>query len=262
MKIHVYLLCYNEERILPFSLMHYEKFCSKIFILDNQSTDKSVEIARAHPLVKVIHWDSDGKLSDKKHIELKESTYKEYSRKGGKYTEEIADWIICVDMDELIYHPNLINILKRYKKNGVTVPKIRGFNMSSPTWPDYNAPIISQIRNGVRAKHMDKRAIFQASFDIKYSAGCHPVGEGYEAMKRQPFFKESAYNELILLHYKHIADNYSKMAVRNGSRLSSDNLKNKWGTHYLVDKNILEAQEKRVQKLARPVLDEEGNIIY
>ena len=39
-KVHVYLLCYNEEDIIAKIIEYYSTFCSKIFILDNYSTDK------------------------------------------------------------------------------------------------------------------------------------------------------------------------------------------------------------------------------
>ena len=105
-KVHVYLLCYNEEVIIESVLRYYSSFCTRIFILDNYSTDKSMDIAKQFENVTIIQWENNGFLDDKKHIELKTELYKLYSRKDGKYTQEIADWVIVCDMDELIYHPN------------------------------------------------------------------------------------------------------------------------------------------------------------
>ena len=66
MKIHAYFLCYNEEAILPHLLGHYSEFCDKITILNNMSTDKSVEIAKNWMFcdVEVVNWDSSGEIRD------------------------------------------------------------------------------------------------------------------------------------------------------------------------------------------------------
>ena len=38
-----------------------------------------------------------------------------------------ADWVIVCDADEIIYHNNLPLILDKYKKNGIQIPKIKGY---------------------------------------------------------------------------------------------------------------------------------------
>lgn len=53
-KVHVYILCFNEEKMLPFTLDCYSSFCAKIFVLDNMSTDHSLEICSMYSKVQVI----------------------------------------------------------------------------------------------------------------------------------------------------------------------------------------------------------------
>jgi glycosyltransferase involved in cell wall biosynthesis len=50
MKIHAILIVKNEADILPKTLAHLEEFCSSIFVVDNGSSDGSLEILRK--------WDS------------------------------------------------------------------------------------------------------------------------------------------------------------------------------------------------------------
>jgi glycosyltransferase involved in cell wall biosynthesis len=53
MKIWAYAICWNEEVMLPYYLKHYEKFCEKIIIYDNMSTDNSRNIIKNHPLCEI-----------------------------------------------------------------------------------------------------------------------------------------------------------------------------------------------------------------
>jgi glycosyltransferase involved in cell wall biosynthesis len=62
MKIHVYIISYNEEKLLPFTLDYYSTFCEKIFVYDNYSTDSSDEIYKKYNKVEVIKWDSGNEI--------------------------------------------------------------------------------------------------------------------------------------------------------------------------------------------------------
>lgn len=223
MNIHVYLLCFNEEKIIRQVLEYYLSFCSRVFVFDNYSTDKSVEMASSYERVKVIQFDTGGKLNDSKHVHIKTEEYKRYSRKGGEYTEEVADWIICADMDELVYCPNIVDVLTEYKKQGVTVPYITAFNIVGENELSDAEPIIHQYQKGFRFPHFDKRAIFDANFDMSYSLGCHPYGVGFEYMKDRYGYKSSGEFPIALLHYKHIGTRYYEAALKNVERF--DNIK-------------------------------------
>lgn len=224
-KIHTYLLCFNEEKIIDKVIEYYLGFSSKIFIFDNLSTDNSVEIAKEYPNVHVIPFDTNGKKNNAKHVQIKSQEYKKYSRKGGEYTEEVADWVICADMDELVYHPNLIDILKEYKAAGVTVPCLTGFNMIGVQDIDSNKPLITQYKNGIRHAVFDKRAIFNPDFDMSYSKGCHSEGAGFELMKETYGYKSSNKHPIALLHYKHIGSILYESAVKNYNRFNPEDIK-------------------------------------
>lgn len=191
MIIHAYLLCYNEEKIIKNTLDYYSKFCSKIFVLDNMSTDKSCEIASQYENVIIIKWQNNGFIDESLYVTLKTQTYKNYSRKGGEFTSEVADWIISCDMDEILYHPNLIWAIKEYDKLDVTVPCITGFNVLGDNELDPERDIIQQYSKAIRAKPFDKRILFRCDFDMTYSFGCHPKGNGFEHMKQTYLYKSS-----------------------------------------------------------------------
>lgn len=260
MKIHAYILCYNEEDIIAHTLSYYSSFCSKIFLLDNYSTDKSVDIASNFDKVTVLPWWSGDKLDDYRNIEVKQSFYKVYSRHDGLMCTEPADWVITCDMDELIYHPQLLSTLESYKKQAATVANIVGFNMVSEMSIYEIDSLVDSVRMGVQAKVFNKPVLFAVGFDMIFSVGCHPSGKGYGQMLRQPFYKRG--NEKIaLLHYKYIGERSVINAQSSGRRLSQKNINNNLGKHYqktteeLIEKNLL------MRRKARKVFDGNGGII-
>ena len=91
MEITIYLLCYNEEVMLQHTLDHYYKRFPKatIIIIDNESTDRSAEIARARGCT-VISWNTGNESNIIKHTELKNNIWK----------SALTDWVIIADMDE------------------------------------------------------------------------------------------------------------------------------------------------------------------
>ncbi len=47
--VELFVLCHNEEKMILHTLNYYAPICSKITIIDNYGTDKSLELAKAHP---------------------------------------------------------------------------------------------------------------------------------------------------------------------------------------------------------------------
>lgn len=212
MKIHVYLLCFNEAYIIESVIDYYAKFCSKIFILDNKSTDNSVALAKKNSKVLIHSWSSDGIVDDEKHIKIKSEIYKSHSRLGGPNTTEVADWVIVADMDEILFHPRLTEVLSKHKEDSITVPKVIGYDMYGKNELNSNISLIKQYKFGVRSEVFDKRIIFNPDFDMTYSLGAHPRGNGFEKMKNNENYCSSDEMPLFLLHYKLIGSRWFREA--------------------------------------------------
>ena len=265
MNIHAYLLCYNEEMIIKNILDYYSGFCSKIFLLDNYSTDRSVEIAEGYPKVTIIPWKTaDNKIDESKYVELKSELYKVHSRANGSLTNEVADWVISCDMDEVLYHPDIVTILKQYKDDGITVPLVTGIDVVGSNDLDQNLPIVDQYEYGERNVNFDKRIIFDCNFDISYSYGCHPKGPGFELMKNTFGYKSNETSELALLHYKKIGKRNIETAERNAARLDMSKIKKSssgefvgLGAHYL---NII--QNYPNNKSNQKIFDNERKVLF
>ena len=214
--IHVYAVCKNEIEFLPFITSYYKNIADKIIIYDNQSVDGSKEYIASHPLCTLKEYNTKNELRDDIHMFIKNSVWKD--------SIGVADWVIVADLDELIYHKSLIKELQLYKKLGVTIPTVEGFNMISKTYPVKGESIIKQVKYGAYSRQYSKNIIFDPNkiTEINFTAGGHsiePVGD----------VKFGGY--LKLLHYKYLGTDDRMLTRWNevGKTLSNINIKNNWG---------------------------------
>ena len=90
--IYLYIVCYNEEFILPHLLKHYH-FVKKIFIYDNGSTDNSLDIIKNDSRCEIINYSS--KFNDEINKNIKNNCWKQHRLE--------CDYCIVCDADEFIY---------------------------------------------------------------------------------------------------------------------------------------------------------------
>jgi glycosyltransferase involved in cell wall biosynthesis len=226
----VFTITYNEELMLPYFVNHYRsRFTNcKIVVYDNESTDKTVEIAERLGC-KVLTYKTDNRLNDLVYLEIKNNCWKNE-----------LDWVIIADCDELvdINEDNLIN-------EKASIIRVEAYNMVNLR-NDLN---IEGITNGVRAESYDKSYCFNASKidEIGYGAGCHwcdPKG-----------LVEYSENIYKAYHYKYINIDY--MINRHAifaSRLSDENIRRGYGTHYMygeeqITNEFLEARKNSIKIL-------------
>lgn len=225
MTIHAYILCWNEQDMIRHTLNHYNSFCDKIFIMDNQSTDQTPEIIKNEcPAAMVLPYSSRNQLSDAHYLKLKNRVWK---RSRG-----LADWVIVCDADEFLYHPDgLRQELGLRLKNQEHIPSVRGFNMISGKFPaDFTKPIYEQVKYGIRAANFDKLIVFNPNqvIDINYGPGAHsasPVLKSRGTIDPHP---------LNLLHFKYMGRSYlKKRHAMYALRMSHENRKMGYGAEYL-----------------------------
>ena len=222
--VHSYFVCYNEENIIPHLLKYYLSFCEKVTIIDNGSTDKTVEIVKSFPNTEVINFDSKGEFHDGIHVQIKNSIWKK--------SVGVADYVILGDSDEFLYHENMLQFLIDSKEKGVTLFKPTGYHMVANE--DFilksTDNLIELVKNGVRTEVLDKMMMFDCNKikEINYNFGCHSAF---------PFGEIKLYNnpDLKMLHYKFLGleNHHYKYKIR-GERLSQFNRQNNFGTYYLM----------------------------
>jgi len=220
MIIHVYTMVHNEEVLMPYFMKHYSLFASKITVLDNESEDWTADIARLMG-AEIIPIDTGGKhMVSILMLEMNERY---------KASRGVADWVICAEGDEFLWHPDLPGLLQRYLKLGITVPRIQGFDMVSVNPPKGTGQIYEEIQHGFHNILYGKRAIFSPMVDIRFDRGghtCHPLGP----------VVESPLAEIKLLHYRYLGEEYfERRYAEHRKRLSAESILRNFGTECLED---------------------------
>jgi glycosyltransferase involved in cell wall biosynthesis len=223
MKVEAYIIAWNEADIIAFTINHYKQFCDKIILFDNFSDDGTPEIARSLGC-DVRTFGRPGELSDPEYLKVKNYAW--------KFSD--ADWVIIVDADEIIWHPNIKQTLQK-NIGSSTIFKPTGWNIYSHAMPINN---YLEITTGILDNNYSKLCVFNPKkiTDINYVYGCHvakPTGDVVYSS-----------DNLFLLHYRNIGGP-SRLVKRHASyrpRLSEINRRFKLGIHYTF------TDEQRVQE--------------
>lgn len=160
MKIDTFVLAWNEERLINDFISWYDG--TNITVLDNISTDNTVQIARSRGC-KVIQYGNNTQNNDIMRL-VKETCWK----------NSTADWVIVCDMDEFIYHPKFFKVLSDTK---ASIIKCTGYQMVSE-----NAIPPSDAYMGAHDPLLDKCLCFRPDkiINMNWDYGCHncnPSGE-------------------------------------------------------------------------------------
>lgn len=223
--IHYYSICWNEEKILPYVLDYYSAICEKMVLMDNESDDDSTAIIRSYKNAEVRTYSTNGEIRDDIYLEIKNNIWKESRGK--------ADWVIVCDVDEILYHPNLIAKLSELKERGINIIKPHGFDMYAEDYPKNS---LLEIKTGIKDNRLlGKCILFNPNRieEINYKTGCHkcyPTGD-------LKFYRE---DDIKLLHYKclnlgFLLDRFKLLK----NRLSRYNIENKFGKHYLAEEKLI-----------------------
>ena len=172
MVVSIFLVCYNEQYLLPHTVAHYRRYIPNcnITVYDNYSTDNSVEIAKSLGCT-VVPWNTNNITDEHKLRDLKNSCWKSVP----------SGWIIMADMDEWLCITK--EDLQKELDKGTTVITVKGYNMIGESQKEDISDIdLHSIIKGVRNTNEDKKLCFlrEKIVDINYNCGAHnsnPAGE-------------------------------------------------------------------------------------
>jgi glycosyltransferase involved in cell wall biosynthesis len=213
MTVETYIIGWNREDTIHLSIKHYKKLGNVIYF-DNFSTDRTREIAESLG-ADVRLFGRAGELDDQTYLDIKNHAWKRSN----------ADWVIVVDDDEILYHPNLNQVLFDSHQSGATIFRVNGFNIHSDLMPKEDW---TEITTGEKNENYSKLCVFNPRnvTDIRYNYGCHasrPVGNLVYADTK-----------LALLHYREVGG-VERLIARHKlyrDRLSDLNKRYNLGHHY------------------------------
>lgn len=223
--IEAHIIAFNESETIHLTIKHYQKFCQRIVLWDNHSTDNTREISKSMGCV-VKTFGFQGELSDRVYMELKNECWKK-NHPGYDH----RNWVIVVDADEILASPP--------PNTTATIFKTQGWNVFSYDMPKNDW---LEIDNGHIENNYSKSVIFNPREirEINYHIGCHVA-----TPKGNVIWSSET---LYLFHYRNVGGP-QRLIERHGlyrPRMSGENLQRHWGHHYMVEdkERIREWNEK------------------
>lgn len=240
MIIEAFFLCYNESKMIEHTLNYYSRFCNRITIIDNQSTDNSVDIARnKFPCVIIEELDTGGEYREDMQIDIRNNRWKESD----------ADFVIMADMDEFIVEVDLIGKLEAMKSQNVAIPKVVGYNMYSEKFPDdYNILITDQVTTKFKDRNFNKNIVFSPRLvkEMNFGPGSHFCNPEYKE-NLNPQTNHTF--KLNLLHFKYLGREYLfEKHHAYGKRMSDVNRKFKFGSVYELGNDHVNDAFNKIEK--------------
>jgi len=198
--VDIFTFAHNEEVVLPIMVRFYkQRFADcRITVYDNQSTDNTASIAGKLGC-KVIEWNTNNIYDDFLLAEIKSNCWK----------DSTADWVIICDMDEMI------DITDHELTN--TVATVIQTTMCN---------VVGLIHGAFHHGYKDKVRMFKRAeiSSIRYDVGCHECEINGNIIIQGGFI---CYH-LKWLSFEYVVNRHKKYATR----LSKQNLKNKWSYHW------------------------------
>ena len=210
--ITVYTLTYNEQTLIQFMIDHYRtRFPGcHIVVFDNNSTDNTVEIAKANNC-EVRGYPSNNQLDDGLHMRIKNTCWKDAK----------TDWVLMCDLDEMLD----INEeqLKQEEAAGTTIIKTEAYTMVNMT-DDTTPEALAAINHGFRDPGYDKSLLFNKKFvhEINYDPGAHRSSPLGHIVNSKTIYR--------IYHYQYVnLPAFVKKRMETKNRLSDNNRRHGWG---------------------------------
>lgn len=240
MKITIFTVTYNEELLMQLMIDHYRSRFPEchIVVYDNQSTDRTVEIAKANGC-EIRHYDSGGQVNDQMLWDTKNTCWKTAQ----------TDWVLVCDLDEML-DINEEQLIAEDAK-GITKIKCNCWHMVNMQDNLDVRSITHGVRN-LKDTVYDKDLLFNKKYvDINYiNNDCHFTNSKGTVRNSQPY---------KMYHYKYVnPDLFVNKQKISASRLSDINRRNGWGVQCLRDESNLRGEFQQAREAAVKILPEIG----
>jgi hypothetical protein len=178
---------------------------------------------------------------------MDESTYLNIKNTCWKGSD--ADWVIVCDMDEIIHHENIIEVLTNTRANHIVT---EGYEMISETLPTTEGQIYDELKFGHFKPDYSKACLFKPSevTNINFGPGCHlssPAGPNIISIQD---------SGIKLLHYKYLnrevlIKKYDHYRVRQ----SEEMILMGWGNYQQWDADVINSQFDSWLSISTNIID-------
>jgi hypothetical protein len=189
--------------------------------------------------VNVIRFNTGGKFEESLLMYIRNTCWKSSD----------ADWVIVCDMDELIYHENIIEVLTNTNANHIVT---EGYEMMSETLPTTEGQIYEELKFGYFKPAYSKPCLFKPSeiTNINFAPGSHtatPIGPNIISIKN---------SGIKLLHYKYLnrevlIKKYEHYKVRQSIEMK----RNGWGNYQEWDAKVINSQFDSWLSISNNIID-------
>jgi glycosyltransferase involved in cell wall biosynthesis len=231
MRVHVHTVCWNDMEILPYFFRHYEPWVERFYFFDDGSTDGSLEYLRQRKDVIVLR-------TPRSHPESWVLSAQTIHNAAWKRSIGKADWVVVTNVDEHLYHPNMLAYLARMHEAGVTALPAPGYQMVTRDQPAPDSELWRDHTFGVPDVMYSRMALFRPDCvqETNYGPGRHRA-------RLTGDFVLPARDEIANLHYKYLG--VERTLVRQkalGAKLGAMDRANGWGGQYYANDGGFRAQ--------------------
>lgn len=223
-EVHLYAVCWNEAEMLDFFFRHYDPWVDRYVIVDDGSTDGTLDLLHAHPRVEVRRFPRDGDSFVHAHTLLNNTMW--HDSRGR------ADWVVLADVDEHFHHPHrpVGDYLAEQRAAGVTMVPGLGFGMVHDELPPDAGRLVDLVRRGRPRSPFNKLGAFDP--DAVTESG---IGHGRHVASPIGDIRLPVRDELMLCHFKHLG--FDRWIARDellGSRREVRDRAEGLGIHYFM----------------------------
>lgn len=237
MDVNIFLLCYNEELIIQYTINHYKnRFPNCIItIYDNMSTDNSELIAKNNNC-NVIKFNTNGVDNELIKKNIINTCWKDINK----------GWIIVADMDEWLDID--MNILIDEYNKGTTILSIHGCDMIGESDSILLDDIeLNSINKYIDNPYLSKNICFlrEKIINMNYNTGHHKCKPCSNKLIK---FSDKIYN---LKHMNFLGLPYITNKIINRYKRNLEMQKIKLNVHYTDDVNKITEQYKRLLSMSK-----------
>ena len=167
-KLHVYTMTWNEEYMIKYFLRYYETVAEKIFVIDDNSDDKTKEIVKSCSKATLLPYPFPTGFNEDEKTLCYGTEYRKHSR--GQ-----AEWVIIVDCDEFVVYQGgeLRPFLDKMRAQGRRALKPCGHFFASREIPNTDGQLFDAMPYHMRKCSWDKQVIFDPQLDVIFGPGSH-----------------------------------------------------------------------------------------